>query len=658
MGTAWLKMDGDETGANITVESSNLSSPLRSITIEGPAPVGGVGSLMALLTKPGADGSYRWNFASSATSNRTVAQIANWIKTGQVYVNVRTQNNSTTEMKGWFNPAAGTQTFRTPPAPPAVPLGPVDQNDAARFLTQATFGPTDADLNSVTSLGFDAWIDDQFTKSTTSVYNQVYQRCTTSAATADALAPNRVVEGVWSAWLSGSDQLRQRVAFAYSQIFVVSFVEETIANQPAGLATYHDMLANDAFGNFRTLLKDVTLHPIMGQYLNMRGSVKPASPTFVAPNENYGREVNQLFSVGLNQLWPDGSLKLDANGLPIPTYDQAVIQGFAHVFTGWNTDPTAVTIPTLTSTGVVNVSSFYNKPMVLTVNGSGNASQHSTNSKLLLNGFTIPANADGGSSTQKVSTANAELDAAIDNIFNHPNVAPFICRQLIQRLVGSNPSPGYLYRVSSVFNNDGTGVRGNMKAVIKAILLDYEARSTAAAAFQGYGHLREPNVRIANIIRAFHPTSVSGYFKLSLTDTNLFQSPYHATTVFNFYEPYYSQPGVIDQNNLYSPEFQIVNDNSIISTSNLIYTGIYNTNGWPGSDVGINLATEVSLMNSGGIGALLDRLNLLLMSGQMPQAMRDKITTYIGTLTSSTTTDKVRAAVHLVATSSQYSGQK
>jgi uncharacterized protein (DUF1800 family) len=296
--------------------------------------------------------------------------------------------------------------------------------------------------------------------------------------------------------------------------------------------------------------------------------------------------------------------------------------------------------------------------MVLTTNSSGNASQHSTNSKLLLNGFTIPANSDAASSTQKVSTANAELDAAIDNIFNHPNVGPFICRQLIQRLVGSNPSPGYLYRVASKFNNDGTGVRGNMKEVIKAILLDYEARATAATNFQGYGHLREPTVRVANIIRAFHPTSVSGYFKLTTTDTNLFQSPYHAPTVFNFYEPYYSQPGSIDQNNLYSPEFQIVNDNSIISTSNLIYTGIYNANGWPGSDVSINLATEVNLMNASGLDALLNRLNLLLMSGQMTQAMRDKITLYINGLTTSTTTDKVRAAVHLVATSSQYSGQK
>ena len=260
----------------------------------------------------------------------------------------------------------------------------------------------------------------------------------------------------------------------------MSQVDDNVDNAIPGLLTYYDMLADDAFGNFRTLLGDVTLHPIMGFYLNMMGSVKPSAPNkFASPNENYAREIMQLFTIGLYMLQPDGTLMLDVNGQPIPTYDQTTITNFAQVFTGWDRNNTPVNIPLLVSNGatppgdaVQIFPSYYQKPMVLT------PSQHSTVQKNLLvypgSNSVIAANAN-----QTAASATAELNFALDNIFNHPNVGPFVCRQLIQRLVGSNPSPAYVYRVAQVFANNGSGVRGDMKAVITAILTDYEARSPA-----------------------------------------------------------------------------------------------------------------------------------------------------------------------------------
>jgi uncharacterized protein (DUF1800 family) len=397
----------------------------------------------------------------------------------------------------------------------------------------------------------------------------------------------------------------------------------------------------------------------MGQYLNMRGNVAPTAPLFQAPNENYAREVLQLFTIGLNFLQPDGTLKLGTDGLPVPTYDQTTIQNFAKVFTGWNTDPTAVKIPTsqpAPATQPVIVNSFYNKPMVVT------ASKHSNAQKILLSYPSYfgrsPANVIDAVSKSTTSSSNVELDRALQNIFNHPNVGPFIARRLIQRLVCSNPSPAYVYRVASVFNDDGSydHIRGNMQAVIQAILTDYEARTTDLLGNLGYGHLREPVIRATNVIRAFHPTSVSGYFKISRTDTQLGQTALRAPTVFNFYEPNYVQPGEIANAGLFSPELQIVSETTSVSSLNFIYTGIYSSNGWLGNDVKLDLTTERSLASDPS--ALLDRLNLLLMAGQMPADMKQRVVTYVSSLSATDTLARARAAVHLVATSSQFTAEK
>jgi uncharacterized protein (DUF1800 family) len=417
------------------------------------------------------------------------------------------------------------------------------------------------------------------------------------------------------------------------------------------------MLADNAFVNFRTLLKDVTLHPIMGQYLNMRGNVKPqASNNFTAPNENYAREVLQLFSIGLNQLQPDGTLKLGPDGLPIPTYSQAVVEGFSHVFTGWNTDASAVVIPTLDTTGaVVNVSTRYIKPMVVS------ATNHSATAKLLLNNVTIPA------ASQTAATANAELDAALDNIFNHPNVGPFICRQLIQRLVTSNPSPAYVYRVARVFDGyrgsdaDGapSATRGDMQAVIRAILLDYEARTTDLLNNPGFGHAREPIIRATALIRAFHPTSVSGHFKIGKTDNEFEQTPYRAVTVFNFFEPTYVEPGELAGFGLVAPELQITNETTTMNTLNFFYSGIGPSTASFKGDVKLDLTIEQGIASDST--ALLNRLNLLLMQNRMPAPMYNRIKTFIDGMANVTTTDRLnraKAAVHLVTTSAQFATQK
>jgi uncharacterized protein (DUF1800 family) len=654
-GSSSLQLSGDETVASVRFNISNLSTARTGLEIRGPADAGQQGAILFNIqtATPEADGSYKWTIAD--VGSVTAAQIVEAIKAGRVYINADTTKYAAGEIRGQYTFATGSQTFTPPPAPPAIPGGLPTPQDAQRFLTQATFGPSSDDINNLVAVGFDSWLNTQFNAPTTSMYNYVYQRATQSNAAGDALDGGKITETWWRLALTGQDQLRQRVAFAYSEIFVVSKVEDAIDGQPAGLCTYHDMLANDAFINFRQLLEDVTLHPIMGQYLNMRGNKKPLSPTFTAPNENYGREVLQLFSIGLNALHPDGSLKLDANGLPFATYDQSTIQSFAHVFTGWDVDPIPVVIPTLTTTGVVNVNSSYNKPMTV------RAANHSNDAKVLLNGFTIPANA-----SQTVLSSNAELELALDNIFFHPNVPPFIARRLIQRLVTSNPSPAYIYRVAKVFEDDGTGVRGNMRAVIKAVLMDYEARSTDLLGNQGYGKVREPLMRTAAIIRAFHPSSTinsppfGNIWKMSSTDGNFAQTVYRSPTVFNFFEPDYQANGDAALSGLYAPEMQIITETTSIGAANYIYTGV--TSGWAGpagNDVKLNLTTEQNLASNAT--NLVESLNQLLMAGQMPAAMKTTLVNQVNAMANTTATDRLnraKSAVFLVASSPQFTTQR
>jgi uncharacterized protein (DUF1800 family) len=657
-GSATLVLAADQKSATLHFSYSNLTTPEVSehihaavdksiiFDIDKPAPP-------SPAIQPLPDGSWLWVFDTSASAPFTVAQIVNFIQTGQTYINVHSSKYPNGEIKGTFILATGSQTFTPPPAPPVITINPPTTYDASRFLAQAEFGGTIEEITALSNpnasnatTALNDWLTQQFasqlpiapdysastaptsnTFSPSSIYKTIFDRVTTPQAPnayADSLSTDRVVEAWWGNALSGNDQLRQRVATALSEIFVVSEIDSNISNNVPGLATYHDMLADDAFTNFRQILGDVTLHPVMGDYLNMMGN---AYSTAHLPNENYAREIMQLFSVGLYQIFPDGTLQLDVTGSPIPTYSQAQISSMAHVYTGWNRNGTPLVIPTLpaptppaTVPVVVNFNSYWQKPMVVT------ASQHSPKAKQLLSYMgaklwtggattqptdpvTIPANA-----TQTAATATAELNFTLDNIFNHPNTGPFVCKQLIQRLVTSNPSPGYVYRVAKAFADDGTSahVRGNMKAVITAILTDYEARSPAIIATdQAEGHMREPLIRIADILRPLHAFSNIGKWKIGSTNNALNQTIYRSPTVFNFFPPDFSQPGPLQSAGDASPEFAIIYQTTISNAQNMIYTGIYSPNyavkpvtgtGWRGdnygSDVYLPLAANPSSSQS------------------------------------------------------------
>src|SRR5581483_6384751 len=415
-----------------------------------------------------------------------------------------------------------------------VTAGPFSDSDASRFLAQATFGPSDTDMAHLKSVGYVGWLNEQFaatpTYEITDQPGQVaYLNWIQNTLQEDVGQNNRQ-----EAWFQGAlggpdpqnnlvvhnDQLRQRVAFALSEILVTSDQNTTLSGFPKGLAYYYDILVKDAFGNYRQLLEDVTLSPAMGVYLNMMGNRRADLSQNLHPDENYAREINQLFSIGLVMLNNDGTVKLDGTGHPIPTYTQSVITNVAHVFTGWNwADCDADGFDNFGSCGPdMNTGANFLTPMVAyDVAGqprAGSPSYHDNgtdavndipNKQLL----SYPGVASNGIVPNN-GTAASDLKFALDNIFNHPNVGPYIGKQLIQRLVTSNPSPAYVQRVANVFNNDGTGTRGNLKAVVQAILLDPEARYGQWQSPDTYGKLREPLLALTHLWRGMGAQHVCG----------------------------------------------------------------------------------------------------------------------------------------------------
>ncbi len=510
-----------------------------------------------------------------------------------------------------------------------TPLAP----DSVRFLEQSTFGPTEALAASLQDAGFSGFVDAQFTASASSLgtYPVVLQP---PAVVCPATAPSNCYRDNFSAFqpsvqffhnaLVGQDQLRQRVAFALSQIFVVSDGE---VNSTYGMADYEQLLSNDAFSNFRQLLQDVTLSPAMGRYLNMVNNDKANATAGTHPNENYARELLQLFSIGLVKLNPDGTMVTDANGQPVPTYDQTVVDGFAAVFTGW----TYPTVPGATQ-----------KPHNPTnYRGVMEAiqSNHDVTLKTLLDGATLPAG----------QTAAQDLGGALDLLFNHPNVGPFIGRQLIQFLVTSNPSPAYISRVSAAFADNGSGVRGDMKAVVKAVLLDDEARSVQSAV--GYGKLREPALLAANLARALEVQSDGVYLRNA--SSAMEQPVYEAGSVFNFYPPNYPLSGTT----IVSPPSTLLDTASVLVRSNFVYALLFDTIAPDPTIPGAagTSAPLTSLMTSASdAGALADRLNALLMHGTMSSGMRQAVLNAVNAVSTSDPLDRVRAAAYVVGTSAQY----
>ncbi len=640
-GSSVLRLSADEKSATVTFNYANLTTPTTSMHIHGPADPGQNGNILFDLddAPKQADGSMVWTFAQVGTVTPT--QIVQALKAGRLYINIHSSRYPSGEIRGHYGLVNGTQTFTPPPVPPALPGGNPTANDAARFLTQATFGPKMADITALQTKGYDAWLNEQFALPAES--HLAYIDWLKQSEPNKEFYDEAMMETFWKQTVLNNDQLRQRVSYSLSQILVVSF-NSNLSGEHFAVASYADMLNKNAFGNFRQLLEDVTMHPAMGRYLDHITNDKEDPVTGRNPNENYAREVLQLFSIGLYKQHPDGSLMLDAKGYPIETYDQATVSGFAHVFTGWSYGSFAKTEqiwkwPPIWQNG----SQFWRVPMELWPN------HHSTLSKAVLNGVTLPAN----------QTAQKDLQDAMDNIFNHPNVGPFIARQLIQRLVTSNPSPGYIYRVAQKFNNNGSGVRGDMKAVIRAVLLDYEARSTTMLTNQGFGKLREPIVRMAQLLRAFNYSCPCGKIPLYWMDSPvsaLGQNPYRATTVFNFFEPGYTQPGTIASAGLVAPEFQITSEVSITGLSNFMRYVIFSGFKW---DATKPLTPDFSNLTplAATPSQLVEYLNLLLLSGQMSVSMK---TTLVAELTkmSSDPTERVKEAVHGIVTSPEYVIQK
>ena len=640
-GYSSLQLSADEKSATIKFSYANLTTPETSAHIHGPADPGTNGAILFDLdTAPKqSDGSYLWTFTSAGAT--TAAQIVQALKSGRLYINIHSSKYPSGEIRGHYGLINGTQAFTPPPDPPALPGGRPATRDAARFLTQATFGPKMAEITALQNKGIDTWLNEQFALPVTT---HVAYLEAVEAAAGDNFYQTQMMESFWKQAITGNDQLRQRVSFALGEILVVSFNSNLEGDQYA-IASYVDMLNRDAFGNFRQLLEDVTLHPAMGRYLDHLQNDKEDPATGRNPNENYAREILQLFTIGLYKLHPDGSLMLDGNGLPIPTYDQSVVKGFAHVFTGWSYGWFSLTENNWKWPNTwKNGHAFWVVPMQLWPD------HHSTLSKKLLNGVTLPA----GQSAQK------DLKDALDNIFNHPNVGPFIARQLIQRLVTSNPSPGYVYRVAQKFNNNGSSVRGDLKAVIKAILTDYEARSLDVIGNQGYGKLREPILRLSHLLRAFNYSCSCGVFPLYWMDSPewaIGQNPLRSPTVFNFFEPGYSHPGNIAAAGLHSPEFQITNDTSIIGISNFMRYVVFEGFKW---DETKPLLPDYSavLPLASNPAQLIDHLNTVMMAGGMSDRLRTSLVTDISKIPASRPDERVKEAVHLVITSPEYTIQK
>ena len=575
--------------------------------------------------------------------------------------------------------AVPTPAPQTPPPadPPLDPntfiSAPISDADAVRFLEQTTWGPTPAEIARLKGMGFVAYLNEQFglpvnNPAKGSNYPDLFfplddaaQACPTTSIDpnynqAVCIRDNFTVYPIQRTFftnaLYGNDQLRQRVAFALHQILVVSAFSEV--NRPSWMTVYLQHLDRNAFGSYRTLLQDITLSPAMGEYLDMRLSTR------TSPNENFAREVLQLFSIGTDMLNPDGTPQRDAQGIPIPSYGQTQVNEFTRAFTGWN-------FAAAFAAGTTN----FRDPMA-----PRGGTNHDVGAKTLLNGLSVAP--CGATNAQ---CALGDLNIALDNIFNHSNVGPFISKQLIQQLVTSNPTPAYVERVSRVFNNDCnglfnqgcTGARGNLRFVVQAILLDPEARGNVKDDPR-YGKLREPAQYVNGFLRAFN---VKSFDKLSTSDgvidgrggnfTGTLDQPiFQPPTVFSYYQPAYEVPGA----KILGPAFGILSTSTTLRRANVInslaYTGLAPNTSPTVLNPDRPRGTSIDIANleamAGNPGDVVDALNTLLLHGTMSTQMRSSIITAMNAINDANVTTRnqkrARAAVYLVATSSQYDIQR
>jgi len=515
----------------------------------------------------------------------------------------------------------GTPAAAPAPAPP--PVASITSAEAARFLGQAGFGATDAALARVQSLGYSGWLDEQVAAPRSQSHYD-WMVASGYAVDTNLFNFNGTDNTLWRKFIGSPDVLRQRITLALSEIFVVSMAGLPVNWRGFVAAAFVDVLEAGAFGSYRALLEAVTLSPGMGAYLNLRGNLKEDAASGRVPDENYAREVLQLFSLGLVELAADGTPK---NGVVTDTYGQDTITGLAKVFTGWDNNAASRTDP-----------GYAQRPMVL------NAANHSPSAKQFL-GVTIAAGTSGSAAMQK----------ALDTIAGHANVGPFIGRQLIQHLVASNPSPAYVGRVAAVFANNGAGARGDLAAVVKAVLLDDEARRAPSASDTTRGKLREPIVRFVQWARTFNlssPTGVWNVGNLSDPATRLGQSPLRSPSVFNFFRPGYVPPNsALGTQNLAAPEFQITNESTVVAWANWAQTFVQSGVGETRPDYSAELAVAADAT------ALVKRVSLLLSGDALSAATLTTITAAVASIDGSTDAGKlnrVRAAIHLVLCAPDY----
>ena len=466
----------------------------------------------------------------------------------------------------------------------------MDAFSAARLLHQGSMGPTLVEIQNAQGQSELQWLDAQLALPIN--YHRDYMVFTNDDE--DFRYISRI-DAWWKAVIQSDDQLRQRVAFALSEILVVSDLNNDLRSQPEGMVTYYDLLLTHAFGNFRDLLEAVTLSPIMGTYLSHLGNEKADDALNIRPDENYAREVMQLFTIGLDELNQDGTAKLDANGNTIATYGQAEIEGFARVFTGWT---------------FAGSETFKRKSRDYVAPMQAFEEYHSQKQKTLLNGDIIPQ----GYSAQE------SLQLALDNLFNHQNVAPFISKQLIQRLITSNPTPQYVERIASVFNDNGEGVRGDLAAVVKAIYLDDEARHYGSV-LSYQGKIKEPLLKTVQFWRNLNARSPEGFYKTWNLVDRYGQGPMQSSSVFNFFRPDY-QPAQLRTNSLVAPELQIAGDATLIGTMNEHFADLVWSTAEAHTDLNPNgiyvyIINDMNTLQNNGINYLLDQYNVLYFAGSM-----------------------------------------
>lgn len=532
-----------------------------------------------------------------------------------------------------------------------------NENAASRFLSHATLGHNQQDIQQVMTMGVEDWISNQLTiprsftlESRIRLYHKMVKDSTNNLG---ATTSSRMWKYAWWQYLmTSNDVLRQKVALALSELLVIS-ENSLFSNNAYALGVYYDRLLQNAFGNYRNLLTDITYSPSMGIYLTSLNNPKSNPATNSFPDENYGREVMQLFTIGTVMLNNDGSEILDANNVPVPTYDNDDIAEFAKIFTGltW-ADRTQWNRSAANDTSYIPNMVMWN-------------TWHEPGPKTLLNGFVVP--------NRNPVDGNADINDALNNLFNHPNTPPYVSRFLIQRLVTSNPSPAYIERVANVFINNGQGVRGDLAAVVRAILLDFEATDCSKGDDVNFGMLREPFVRYVQFNKAFNVSTLSGNYRNDMNNIYLAtgQRPLASPTVFNFFQQDYQPIGPITDANLVAPEFQITDAQTMVGYVNSLYRWLFNNDVADEYDLFTNevdahYADEISTVDYSGdfinttddrIHILLDKFNLWLAHGRLSATSLKTISDVIKqfpSVSNTEKTDRIKLAIYLIMTSPDY----